>query len=233
MIASLSVLLVALLALVVVSSEDVRAFKHPLTDMPGPAEDVSTVQYFPNQPDLKLPIGEVITVLCHFSNEGSGYYNISGVMGSLNAPIDFRHHFQNYSYKPFGIVVKGGEEISLKYTFQLHPELDPVDYQLAVTVFYDSESESFSNTFFNQTVELYLPTSEYDFDTIASVLFSLASTGLVILLAVFACFPETKFSQDMTRKLKKLLPGADATAATVKKSYRGKRDGSDEDSEED
>jgi hypothetical protein len=150
MIASLSVLLVALLALVVVSSEDVRAFKHPLTDMPGPAEDVSTVQYFPNQPDLKLPIGEVITVLCHFSNEGSGYYNISGVMGSLNAPIDFRHHFQNYSYKPFGIVVKGGEEISLKYTFQLHPELDPVDYQLAVTVFYDSESESFSNTFFNQ-----------------------------------------------------------------------------------
>jgi hypothetical protein len=37
----------------------------------------------------------------------------------------------------------------------------------------------------------------------------------------------------MTRKLKKLLPGADATAATVKKSYRGKRDGSDEDSEED
>lgn len=71
-------------------------------------------------------------------------------MGSLNAPFDFRHHFQNYSYKPFGIIVKGGEEVSLKYSLQLHPELDPVDYQLAITVFYTSESEAFSTTFFNQ-----------------------------------------------------------------------------------
>lgn len=160
MLSSLSLLFVVLalsvLSISAVSGEETRAFKHPLTDMPGAAEDVSAVHYFPNQPDLKLPIGDVITVLCHFSNEGSGYYNISGIMGSLNAPIDFRHHFQNYSYKPFGIVVKGGEEISLKYSFQLHPELDPVDYQLAVTVFYDSESESFSNTFFNQVYLVFV-----------------------------------------------------------------------------
>jgi hypothetical protein len=131
-------------------SEEVRSFKHPLTDMPGSADDITTINYFPNQPDLKLPVGESITVICHFSNDGTGYYNISGIMGSLNSPEDFRHHFQNYSYKPFGIVVKGGEEISLRYSFQLHPELSPVNYQLAVTVFYDSESEGFSNTFFNQ-----------------------------------------------------------------------------------
>lgn len=37
---------------------------------------------------------------------------VSGIMGSMNAPVDFRHHFENYSYKPFGIVVKGGEENS-------------------------------------------------------------------------------------------------------------------------
>lgn len=44
-------------------------------------------------------------------------------MGSLNSPFDFRHHFQNYSYRPFGVLIKPGEEISLKYGFQLHPEL--------------------------------------------------------------------------------------------------------------
>ena len=44
-------------------------------------------------------------------------------MGSLNSPFDFRHHFQNYSYRPFGVLLKSGEEISLKYGFQLHPEL--------------------------------------------------------------------------------------------------------------
>lgn len=130
--------------------QDVRSFKHPLTDMPGAAEDVSTSVYFPNHPDHKLPIGEVVTTLCHFTNTGSTPYNISAIMGSLNAPYDFNHHFQNYSYKPIGMVVNAGEEISLKYSFQLHPDLEPVDYQLAVTVFYDSETESFSTTFFNQ-----------------------------------------------------------------------------------
>lgn len=131
-------------------AEDSKAFKHPLTDMPGAAEDVETTFFFPSQSDLKFPIGEVIHSLCHFSNKGSSKYNISAIMGSLNAPFDFSHHFQNYSYKPFGIVVKNDEEITLKYTFQLHPELEPVDYQLAVTVFYESETESFSTTFFNQ-----------------------------------------------------------------------------------
>lgn len=197
------------------ATEDVRAFKHPLTDMPGPAEDVSSLSFFPNHGDLKMPVGEVVTVLCHFSNEGSGYYNISGIMGSLNAPVDFRHHFQNYSYKPFGIVVKGGEEISLKYSFQLHPELDPVDYQLAVTVFYDSESESFSNTFFNQTVELYLPTSEYDFETISSVIYSVVMTTIVTMISIYACFPESKFVQQINKRMQKMLPGSQVSICGV------------------
>lgn len=95
-------------------------------------------------------------------------------MGSLNSPFDFRHHFQNYSYRPFGVLLKSGEEISLKYGFQLHPELgemqtydshyichsklhfilictvEPIEYQLSITVFYDSEQQSFSTTYFNQ-----------------------------------------------------------------------------------
>lgn len=47
-------------------------------------------------------------------------------------------------------MLRPGEEITMKYTFQLHPELEPIDYQLAITVFYDSETESFSNTYLNQ-----------------------------------------------------------------------------------
>lgn len=134
-------------------TENIRYAKHPLTDMPGSAEDVQTTYYFPESPDLKLPVGGIVTTLCHFANSGRNSYNISAIMGSLNANFDFRHHYQNYSYKPFGLVVNPGEEITLKYNFQLHPELEPIDYQLAVTVFYDSETESFSNTFFNQVRE--------------------------------------------------------------------------------
>ena len=132
------------------ATADVRTFRHPLTDMPGPSEDVETSFYFPGHADQKFPIGETVTVLCHFSNDGSNPINVTAIMGSLNSPFDFRHHVQNYTYKPFGIVVKGGEEMTLQYQFALHPELDPVEYSLAHTVFYETDTEAFSTTFFNQ-----------------------------------------------------------------------------------
>jgi hypothetical protein len=202
-------------------SEDPRNFKHPLTDMPAASEDIETTFYFPQHTDLKLPIGEVVTVLCHFVNKGSAssglrglsnsYYNISAIMGSLNSPYDFRHHFQNYSYKPIGMVIKNDEEITLSYQFQLHPDLEPIDYQLAVTVFYDSEVERFSTTFFNQTVELYLPKADYDLETVSSLLYSLLLTIAVVLTATFACFPESKASQHITKVLKTISPSSFAS----------------------
>jgi hypothetical protein len=141
-------MMIMILIAFVLSEE--RVFVHPLTDMPGPMEDVETSAYFPNHPDQKFPIGETITVLCHLSNDGSASLNVTAIMGSLNFVFDFRHHIQNYTYKPFGFVVKPGEEVTLQYQFHIHPDLEPVEYTLAHTVFYESERESYSNTFFNQ-----------------------------------------------------------------------------------
>jgi hypothetical protein len=69
--------------------------------------------------DKKFPIGDVVTVLCHFTNQGEYPYNITAIMGSLNSPFDFNFHIQNYSYKPVGIVARPGEEITLDYQFQV------------------------------------------------------------------------------------------------------------------
>lgn len=132
------------------AQETERKFIHPLTNMPGSSEDVDTSFFYPGHKDQKFPIGETVTVLCHFSNDGDSPFNVTAIMGSLNFLYDFRHHIQNYTYKPFGIVVKGGEEVTLQYQFQVHPELEPVEYFLSHTVFYESERESFSSTFFNQ-----------------------------------------------------------------------------------
>lgn len=43
--------------------------------------------------------------------------------------------------------------MTLSYQFQVHPELEPADYTLAHTVFYHSEVEAFSSTFFNQVLK--------------------------------------------------------------------------------
>lgn len=69
-----------------------------------------------------MPIGQTVTVLCHFSNEGDFPYNVTAIMGSLNSPVDFSYHIQNYSYRPIGIVVRAQEEVTLEYQFQVPDE---------------------------------------------------------------------------------------------------------------
>jgi hypothetical protein len=53
-----------------------QQFRHPLTDMPGSSEDVVTSHYFPSHPDQKIPIGETVSVLCHFANDGKAIEGI-------------------------------------------------------------------------------------------------------------------------------------------------------------
>jgi hypothetical protein len=78
--------------------------------------------------------------------------NITGIMGSMNDAFEFRNFRQNFTAKGLGVVVKGGEEITLQYPFVIYKEFEPLDYTLAHTVFYESDSEAFSSTFFNQVI---------------------------------------------------------------------------------
>lgn len=43
-------------------------------------------------------------------------------------------------------------------------------------------------------MELYFPTSEYDLETVSSVLFSLVSVVLTALMIAIGCFPESKLA---------------------------------------
>lgn len=130
-------------------------FNHPLTDLPGYSEDVVTSYYFPQHSDMKIPIGEYVPLLCHFANDGENALNVTAIMASLNSPYEFHFFVQNFTYKPFGVVVKGGEEITFEYLFQLHPALEPADFTLAATVFYESDTISYSSTFFNQVASCF------------------------------------------------------------------------------
>lgn len=190
------------------TGEPERVFIHPLTNMPGPSEDVETSHFYPGNTDNKFPIGQTVTVLCHLSNEGEGPLNVTAIMGSLNYVFDFRHHIQNYTYKPFGIVVKSGEEVTLQYQFQLHPELEPMEYTLAHTAFYESDTESFSSTFFNSTVELIHSNADLDIVSIGQLLFSFLCTIATAILTFFACFPEKSAELMGTATKKKTASGS-------------------------
>ena len=51
--------------------------------------------------------------------------------------------------------VAAGGEISLDYKFMPDARLEPRDFVVALTVFYqDTKGQYYSNTFFNQTIEI-------------------------------------------------------------------------------
>jgi len=155
-----------------------RPFVHPLTDMPPAAEDIYTSYYFPKHPDLRLPIGEEVTVLCHVENEGEVDYNVSAIMGSLNNPFQFDFFVQNFTLAPIATPVPAGVEFTFAYTFQLHPALEPNEFALAATVFYDDGIRAYSSTFFNATVEVYHAKPAFTPQDILKMVVTLAATVL-------------------------------------------------------
>jgi Translocon-associated protein (TRAP), alpha subunit len=84
------------------------AFKHPLTRMASSAAGVDTSFFFPDHSDKKIPMGELVTVLCHFENNAKSPLNITSMMGSLNDNVNFAIYVQNYTQKALGVIVKPG-----------------------------------------------------------------------------------------------------------------------------
>ena len=91
------------------------AFKHPLTRMPSSAAGVDTSFFFPDHSDMKIPMGELITVLCHFENNAKMPLNITSMMGSLNDNVNFGMYVQNYTQKMLGVVLKPGNSTLISH----------------------------------------------------------------------------------------------------------------------
>ena len=112
------------------------SFKHPLHRIPRRSLDVTAKYSLPKHPDLAFPIGEWITVRCHLSTALRAPINVTYMIGSLNSPLDFGLYLQNYSLVPVTTELARGDELVLEYTFKVHEALEPIDYQIALTVFY-------------------------------------------------------------------------------------------------
>lgn len=158
--------------------------EHPLTDMPLPSPEVLTAGVFPmeDMENPKFAIGEYIETLVGIVNNGQEAINVTMIMGSLNSPFDFNYFIQNFSGYNYNMIVQEQEEYSFHYRFQTAINLDPVDYQVALTVFYENDDELFSHTFFNESVAFYEKGALIDFEYYFKVVGSLAMAVLVVLM---------------------------------------------------
>lgn len=128
--------------------------KHPLTDMPPSGSAVTSVA-LPEHPQKQFPAGAVIPILLGFHNAAAENYNITAIMGSLNQHNFFDYYIQNFTMQLYHVIVPPGLELTLEYRFRPDPALSPLEFAVAVTVFYEnSNGKQYSSTFFNETIDI-------------------------------------------------------------------------------
>ncbi|KAK9903492.1 hypothetical protein WJX75_006931 [Coccomyxa subellipsoidea] len=132
----------------------VRGESHPLTDIPAPLEGVQTVFWLPEYPEKQFPAGSLVEAVVGVHNNANNPLNVTAIIGSLNNAQAFHQFYQNFSYQPQQAVVRPGEEASLSYYFMPDESFPPREFQVALTVFYNTPAGSFASTFFNETIDI-------------------------------------------------------------------------------
>lgn len=141
-------------------SARLHADRHPLTDMPLPANDVLVAHTFIKGLDSStvVTLGKTCKTLVAFANGGKGLYHVWGVTGSLNMEHAFKVYVQNFTYAMVNKTVPAQSELSFSYEFTPNEHLDTRPFQLALTVFYEAQGATgnairgHSSTFYNATV---------------------------------------------------------------------------------
>lgn len=169
---------------------------HPLTDLADEAPFVDTYAVFPNHPGKSLPIGQPVTAVCGFVNHGDEPVQVSAIMGSLNSPFMFDMYIQNVTSRFINQTVGARGEYNFAITFTPREDLDAVDLVLALTLFYEDEDETYTSTFFNETVSFYEASGDVDVQAVIQI------AGLVGGLAaiLFFAFRGTGKSKPRTER---------------------------------
>ncbi|GAB5370034.1 hypothetical protein AAMO2058_001457600 [Amorphochlora amoebiformis] len=144
----------------------------------GPSQDVETAFMFPDYPDNKLELGEIVKVLFLVNNKGSMGFNITHAFASLRSPYDYNYHIQNFSGMAIGVMVPPGRQASFEYLFKPDPNLEPTEFWLTAEILYNStEARMYKNAVFNGTVELIEKSAQVDVRRFFKYLFGIAILG--------------------------------------------------------
>jgi len=143
--------------------------------------DVKTVVYFPDHPDKKLPVGEMVTALIGFTNIGESYFNITFIGAFFHSPFDHSYFIQNFSRIPVGVVIDGGRQVTLEYRFVPDKSLEPVEFLLTGYVEYnDTQTDRvFRTGWVNVTVQLVEKSADFSLGNIFSYVMLFGGFGVL------------------------------------------------------
>eukprot|EP00884_Botryococcus_braunii_P013096 jgi/Botrbrau1/21788/Bobra.0190s0015.1 len=133
-------------------SESVETDTAPEPAAPTSAPGVETYYWFPKYgASLAFPAGDVVEVVAGFHNGFNTLLNVTNITGSIGQ-LDGRGWAYNFSAQNQWMSAPPGQDISLSYQFLVDKALPALKFQVALSVWYQSETTQFVTTFFNETV---------------------------------------------------------------------------------
>lgn len=138
------------------------------------SSDITVKTFLPKYADKKFPLGEDITLLVSFNNNGEKTFNVSSLAGHLHSPFDYNYYIQNFTVKSAATTVGPNSQATLEYTFRPDAILEPLEFWFSAYVKYNrTDGRNFMHTLHNSTIELIeAPTS-----TSATLIYYMAVLG--------------------------------------------------------
>jgi len=170
---------------------DEFAQRYPLNDIPPPLSGISVYSTLGSENKSALTLGKETESQMTFVNGLDEGIHVWGVMGSLNQHDLYSSFVQNFSYSLVNATIPAKSEFSVIYKFRPFLRLEPKQYQMALTVFYERKKAlsaplvaSYGSTYFNQTVELTTGEGTMDNQTLLLIVIGIT----VLVLGAFGAY---------------------------------------------
>merc|ERR1712136_598860 len=150
----------------------------------GSSPDAETTILFtkPAGSASDLPAGKVAEFLIGFSNKGNQEMLIESVEAAFHYPMDHTFVIQNFSAIHYNKVVKPLQQATVGYSFLPAEPFAGRPFGLSINVAYSSEGRVYSESVFNETVNIVEVDEGLDGETFFLYVFFAA--GIVLLLVL-------------------------------------------------
>ena len=133
-----------------------------------------------NQDQKTIELGKEAEVVMGFLNTGDSPFSVQFIRGYLLMNQDQPYIVQNFTGALQNVTVGPEETATFSYKFTPEKMLDSREYTVMVDVFYlNVENDTFSTTFFNQTIQFVEAAEAADFETVFSYISLLGMLGLM------------------------------------------------------
>lgn len=132
---------------------------------------------------LDLPAGQPVEFLIGFLNKGLDEFVVESVEASFRYPQDFNYHIQNFTAIAYNREIKSGHEATVAYSFLPSDAFAGRPFGLNIALNYrDANGAQFSESVFNETVQISEVDEGFDGETFFLYVFFAAFVVLLLVL---------------------------------------------------